>query len=207
MRFYTNTCRRCLWPRPNAYFYKKCVLLKRQARFYPVGSGPSQRPSRYAGVFNVSLFSFTISRFDMPLRLKIHLVFMTGFLGWKALSPASGVCFWDLMRFSGCPFRLVAEGKPSILLKDFDAFYKKTQFYLRNFMFLTSGSLLGSLGHPWEPLGPPSVRIVFLLSTLRVLLGGFWSSCGTIFTFLLFVCHVFSFLACSFHFFSCMFSW
>ena len=61
-------------------------------------------------------------------------------------------------------------------------------------MFLTSGSLLGSLGHPWEPLGPPSVSVVFLLSTLRVLLGGFWSSSGTIFTFLLFVCHVFSFL-------------
>ena len=109
--------------------------------------------------------------------------------------------------FRGAPFRLVAEGKTSILLKDFDAFYKKTQFYLRNFMFLTSGSLLGSLGHPWEPLGPPSVRIVFLLSTLRALLGCLWSSSGTIFTFLLFVCHVFSFLACSFHFFSCMFSW
>ena len=33
MRFIVNTCNRCLWPRPNAYFYKKCVLLKRQARF------------------------------------------------------------------------------------------------------------------------------------------------------------------------------
>ena len=61
-------------------------------------------------------------------------------------------------------------------------------------MFLTSGSLLGSLGHPWEPLGPPSVRIVFLLSTLGALLGCLWSSSGTIFTFLLFVCHVFLFL-------------
>ena len=33
VRFIVNTCNRCLWPRPNAYFYKKCVLLKRQARF------------------------------------------------------------------------------------------------------------------------------------------------------------------------------
>ena len=68
-------------------------------------------------------------------------------------------------------------------------------------MFLTSGSLLGSLGHPWEPLGPPSVSVVFLLSTLRVLLGGFWSSSGTIsdifvirVSCLFFSCMLFSFL-------------
>ena len=140
MRFYTNTCRRCLWPRPNAYFYKKCVLLKRQARFYPVGSGPSQRPSHYAGVFNVSLFSFTISRFEMPLRLKIHLVFMTGFLGWKALSPASGVCFWDLTRISGVP--------PSGSLRRV-----KHQFYLRILMlFIKKVNFTYGISCFWPPV-------------------------------------------------------
>ena len=109
--------------------------------------------------------------------------------------------------FRGSPFAPLRTIKHQFYLRILMLFIKKPQFYLRNFMFLTSGSLLGSLGHPWEPLGPPSVRIVFLLSTLRALLGCLWSSSGTIFTFLLFVCHVFSFLVCYFHFFSCMFSW
>ena len=62
-------------------FTKQCVLLKRQARFQPVGGGSSERPSQNASVFNVSVFSFTISRFDMPLRFWGDLVFMIGFLG------------------------------------------------------------------------------------------------------------------------------
>ena len=170
----------------------------------PVCSGPSQRPSHYAGVFNIlHFFIYDFSFFVLKCIWFSWQVFWAEKLSRLRLVYVSET--WR--EFRGTPFRLAAEGKTSILLKDFDAFYKKHQFYLRIFMFLTSGSLLGSLGHPWEPLGPPSVSVVFLLSTLRVLLGGFWSSSGTIFTFLLFVCHVFSFLVCYFHFFSCMFSW
>ena len=62
-------------------FTKQCVLLKRQTRFQPVGGGSSEGPSQNASVFNVSVFSFTISRFDMPLRFWGDLVFMIGFLG------------------------------------------------------------------------------------------------------------------------------
>jgi len=53
MRFYTNTCRRCLWPRPNAYFYKKCVLPKPQARF---GKGLLQPSKHWFGLSQMHAF-------------------------------------------------------------------------------------------------------------------------------------------------------
>ena len=57
--------------------------------------------------------------------------------------------------FLGTPSWPTSDHKTSILLKDFDAFSSKPQFYLRKLVFLASSPLLGSLGPPWEPLGNP----------------------------------------------------
>ena len=58
----------------------------------------------------------------MLLPNRANFGFMTACLGPKALSPASGACFWDLMRISGSPFwcpfgrPLAALGRPLVAL-------------------------------------------------------------------------------------------
>ena len=122
----------------------------------PVCSGPSQRPSHYSGVFNISpFFIYDFSFFVLKFIWFSWLVFWAEKRSRLRLVYVSET--W--CDFRGAPFRLVAEGKTSTLLKDFDAFYKKTQFYLRSFMFLGSSPLLGSLGTPWDSLGGPGASI------------------------------------------------
>ena len=128
-----------------------CVLCSGAHTGFPGCSPPGRRPFKNLQLFNISLWLYKILFFFIKSIWFSSLLFWAKRLYSSCVAPVSE----SWCEFLGTPSWPTSDHKTSILLKDFDAFSSKPQFYLRKFVFLASSPLLGSLAPPWEPLGNP----------------------------------------------------
>ena len=130
-------------------------------------------------------FSFLTFRFGFIrfLFFFIKSIWFSSLLFWakRLYSSCVAPVSESWCKFLGTPSWPTSDHKTSILLKDFDVFSSKPQFYLRNLMFWASRPLLGSLAPPWEPLGSPRglhLSICILWESLGYVLGAIWDPMG-----------------------------
>ena len=131
--------------KPQFYLSARLVFSK--------GCSPGGRqPSKNLQFFNISLFGFI--KFWFFVLKRIWFSWQLFWAKWLSRLCVAHVSeSWG--KFLGVPFWLASDHEASIFLKVFHVFSSKPQFYLRNFMFLASSPLLGSLAPPWEPFGSP----------------------------------------------------